>query len=154
VAHDAHLMTDDHPGYGGLKKDFKHSVIRHSWKVYARKEWDVPISTNTIEGYFSILKRGINGVYHHVGKHHLHSYLSEFDFRYNSRDVKDGKRSLLAISKVTGKRLKYWDSSGSYSGFMKLFQFHDLKPYRFSRGVLGLKRSCSTCCRSKHKRVS
>jgi hypothetical protein len=79
---------------------------------HARKEGDVLISTNTIEGYFSILKRGINGVYHHVGKQHLHRYLSEFDFRYNSREVKDGERSLLAIQKVTGKRLKYRDSSG------------------------------------------
>jgi len=84
---------------------------RHTWKVYARKEGDV--STNTIEGYFSILKRGINGVYHHVGKQHLHRYLSEFDFRYNSRHMKDGERSLLAIRKVSGKRLKYRDSSGS-----------------------------------------
>jgi hypothetical protein len=65
-----------------------------------------------IEGYFSILKRGINGVYHHVGKQHLHRYLSEFDFRYNSRNVEDGERSLLAIQKVAGKRLMYRDSSG------------------------------------------
>jgi transposase-like protein len=112
VSSNAHVMTDDHPGYGGLKKTHKHSVIRHSWKVYARKEGDVLISTNTIEGYFSILKRGINGVYHHVGKHHLHRYLSEFDFRYSARYVNDGERSLLAIQKVNGKRLKYRDSSG------------------------------------------
>jgi len=112
VASNAHVMTDDHPGYRGLRKDFRrHSTIRHSWKVYARKEGDVLISTNTIEGYFSILKRGINGVYHHVGKQHLHRYLSEFDFRYNSRHIEDGERSLLAIRKVTGKRLKYRDSS-------------------------------------------
>jgi transposase-like protein len=112
VSRNAHVMTDDHPGYGGLDKDFRrHSTIRHSWKVYARKEGDILISTNTIEGYFSILKRGINGVYHHVGKQHLHRYLSEFDFRYNSRYIEDGERSLLAIQKVTGKRLKYRDSS-------------------------------------------
>jgi transposase-like protein len=114
VLPDAHVMTDDHPGYSGLSKHFRrHSTIRHSWKVYARKEGDVVISTNTIEGYFSILKRGINGVYHHVGKQHLHRYLSEFDFRYNSRHVEDGERSLLAIRKVTGRRLTYRDSSGS-----------------------------------------
>ena len=108
VSKDAHIMTDDHPGYRGLKKHFRaHSTIRHSWKVYARKEGDVLISTNTIEGYFSILKRGINGVYHHVGKNHLHRYLSEFDFRYNSRHVSDGERTLSAIRKVTGKRLMY-----------------------------------------------
>jgi transposase-like protein len=111
VANNAHVMTDDHPGYGGLRKTHRHSVIRHSWKIYARKEGDVLISTNTIEGYFSILKRGINGVYHHVGKNHLHRYLSEFDFRYNSRHIEDGERSLLAIRKVTGKRLTYRDSS-------------------------------------------
>jgi transposase-like protein len=108
VGREAHIMTDDHPGYKGLGKEFRrHSTIRHKWKVYARKEGDVLISTNTIEGYFSILKRGINGVYHHVGKQHLHRYLSEFDFRYNSRDMKDGERCLLAINKVTGKRLTY-----------------------------------------------
>ena len=109
-----HVMTDDHPAYGGLRKHVgKHSVIRHSWKVYARKEKDVVISTNTIEGYFSILKRGINGVYHHVGKQHLHRYLSEFDFRYNSRKISDGERAELAIKGTTGKRLRYRDSRGS-----------------------------------------
>lgn len=110
----AHVMTDDFGGYHGLKKESRrHSTIRHSWKIYARKEGDVLISTNTIEGYFSILKRGINGVYHHVGKQHLHRYLSEFDFRYNSRFVEDGERSLLAIKKVAGRRLTYQDSSKS-----------------------------------------
>ncbi|HXX15180.1 MAG TPA: IS1595 family transposase [Candidatus Eremiobacteraceae bacterium] len=108
----AHIMTDDFGGYQGLRNDFRrHSTIRHSWRVYARKEGDVLISTNTIEGYFSILKRGINGVYHHVGKQHLHRYLSEFDFRYNSRFINDGERSLLAIRKVSGRRLTYRDSS-------------------------------------------
>jgi transposase-like protein len=108
VSPSAHVMTDDHPGYGGLGKHFRrHSTIRHSWKVYARKEGDVLISTNTIEGYFSILKRGINGVYHHVGKQHLHRYLSEFDFRYNSRFSEDGDRALLAIKGASGKRLTY-----------------------------------------------
>jgi transposase-like protein len=114
VTTDSHIMTDDFGGYHGLKKEFRrHSTIRHKWRVYARKEGDILISTNTIEGYFSILKRGINGVYHHVGKQHLHRYLSEFDFRYNSRNVEDGERSLLAIRKVSGKRLTYRDSSGS-----------------------------------------
>ena len=113
VTTDSHIMTDDFGGYHGLKKEFRrHSTIRHKWRVYARKEGDILISTNTIEGYFSILKRGINGVYHHVGKQHLHRYLSEFDFRYNSRNVEDGERSLLAIRRVAGKRLTYRDSSG------------------------------------------
>jgi hypothetical protein len=70
----------------------------------------VCITTNTIEGYFSILKRGINGVYHHVGKQHLHRYLSEFDFRYNARKVNDGDRTLLALKGSNGKRLMLRDS--------------------------------------------
>ena len=98
VERDSHVMTDDFGGYRGLRKDFRrHSTIRHKWKVYSRREGDIIVSTNTIEGFFSLLKRGIIGVYHHVGKHHLHRYLSEFDFRYNARKISDGERALLAI---------------------------------------------------------
>jgi len=60
-------------------------AVAHKWLAYVRYENGVCISTNTIEGYFATLKRGINGVYHQVGKQHLHRYLSESDFRYNSR---------------------------------------------------------------------
>src|SRR6202040_2365375 len=88
----------------------KHDQVNHSAGEYVRRENGVLISTNTIEGYFSILKRGINGVYHHVGKQHLHRYLSEFDFRYNSRDVSDGERARLALKQVDGKRLMLRDS--------------------------------------------
>ena len=70
------------------------------------------IHTNSAEGFFSILKRGINGVYHHVGRKHLHRYLSEFDFRYNARKIEDGDRAMLAIKGTTGKRLMYRDSRG------------------------------------------
>ena len=66
-------------------------------KKYVRVENGEKVTTNTVEGYFGLLKRGINGVYHHVGKDHLHRYLSGFDFRYNSRDVDDGDRRELAI---------------------------------------------------------
>jgi transposase-like protein len=108
VSPEAHIMTDDFGGYRGLRNEFGgHSTVRHKWGVYARKEGDVLISTNTVEGYFSILKRGINGVYHHVGKHHLHRYLSEFDFRYNSRHLSDGERTLAAVRKIGGRRLTY-----------------------------------------------
>jgi transposase-like protein len=108
VVSDAHVMTDDHPGYRGLRKDFRrHSTIRHSWKVYARREGDIVISTNTIEGFFSLLKRGVIGTFHHVSKHHLHRYLSEFDFRYNARKITDGERALLALKGFEGKRLTY-----------------------------------------------
>ncbi len=77
---------------------------------YVRWENGICITTNAVEGYFSILNRGINGVYHHVGKQHLHRYLSEFDFRYNSRKMKDGERSLMAVKGANGKRLMLRDS--------------------------------------------
>lgn len=90
----------------------KHDQVNHTAKEYVRYENGVCITTNSIEGYFATLKRGINGVYHHVGKQHLHRYLSEFDFRYNSRKEKDGDRTLLAIKGVAGKRLMLRDSIG------------------------------------------
>jgi hypothetical protein len=90
----------------------KHDKVNHTAKEYVRYENGVCISTNTVEGYFATLKRGIDGVYHHVSKRHLNRYLSEFDFRYNSKDVSDVERRDLAIKQVGGKRLKYRDSSG------------------------------------------
>lgn len=113
VAEDAHVMTDSSTV---LKKAFlgtrTHSQVNHRADEYVRYEDGVCITTNSIEGYFATLKRGINGVYHHVGKQHLHRYLSEFDFRYNSRKEKDGDRTLLAIKGANGKRLMLRDSSG------------------------------------------
>lgn len=110
VTPDSHVMTDDFGGYHGLKKEFRrHSTIRHKWRVYARKEGDILVSTNTIEGFFATLKRGVNGTFHHIGKQHLHRYLSEFDFRYNARRITDGERTLLAIKGIEGKRLLYRD---------------------------------------------
>jgi hypothetical protein len=84
--------------------------VNHRADEYVRYENGVCITTNAIEGYFATLKRGINGVYHHVGKQHLHRYLSEFDFRYNSRKEKDGDRTLLALKSTGGKRLMLRDS--------------------------------------------
>ncbi len=72
--------------------------------------------TNTIEGYFSILKRGINGVYHHVSQQHLKRYLAEFDYRYNERTalgVNDADRARKAVAGIVGKRLTYQDTNGS-----------------------------------------
>ena len=111
VDEDAHVMTDSSTV---LKKAFlgrrTHSQVNHTDKEYVRYEDGVCITTNAIEGYFATLKRGINGVYHHVGKQHLHRYLSEFDFRYNERQVTDGERTLAAIKQVGGKRLMFRDS--------------------------------------------
>ncbi len=102
------LYTDDSPLYLSAKKRFaSHDVIKHNSGQYSRKENGRSIHTNTVEGFFSLLKRGIFGVYHHVGKRHLHRYLSEFDFRYNARDINDGERSVLAIKASEGKRLTY-----------------------------------------------
>ena len=63
--------------------------------------------TNTVEGYFSILKRGITGVYQHVSQQHLKRYLGEFDFRYNYRQISDRERTGEALRGIRGKRLKY-----------------------------------------------
>ncbi len=111
VDENAHVMTDSSTV---LKKAFlgrrEHSQVNHTAKEYVRYEDGLCITTNAIEVYFATLKRGINGVYHHVGKQHLHRYLSEFDFRYNSRKEKDGDRTLLALNSVTGRRLMLRDS--------------------------------------------
>jgi hypothetical protein len=63
------------------------------------------VTTNTVEGYFSLIKRGIYGTYHHVGAPHLQQYLNEFDFRYNNRKVTDSERADVALKATEGKRL-------------------------------------------------
>ena len=104
VQTDAKLMTDEHPGYKAIGKQFAdHQTVNHSQKEYVRGE----ASTNTVEGYFSLLKRGLTGTYHHVSQKHLHRYLDEFNFRYNARKDSDADRSFLALSKTEGKRLQY-----------------------------------------------
>lgn len=110
VAEDAHVMTDSSNVLKGAMLKHKHDTVNHQAKEYVRYEDGVCITTNSIEGYFSIVKRGINGVYHHVGKQHLHRYLSEFDFPYNSRKEKDGDRTLMALKQSNGKRLMLRDS--------------------------------------------
>ncbi|HYX27169.1 MAG TPA: IS1595 family transposase [Pyrinomonadaceae bacterium] len=108
-AADAHLMTDTGVLAKALKNR-KHSLVNHRADEYVRFDEGVCVTTNTVEGYFSLLKRGINGVYHHVGRKHLHRYLAEFDFRYNAREMTDGERGLEALKGVEGKRLMYRDS--------------------------------------------
>lgn len=104
VSSDAIIMTDDFRSYRGLSKDFaSHKVIHHSKKQYVKGI----VHTNTIEGYFSLLKRGITGIYHHVDKHHLHRYLDEFDFRYNHRKITDAERAIITLKGIEGKRLTY-----------------------------------------------
>lgn len=103
------VMTDEAGQYRYLNRDFAHDFVRHGQGEYGRG----PIHTNTIEGYFSIFKRGMKGVYQHASKKHLHRYLAEFDFRYNNRaalDVDDDQRTVAALSAIAGKRLMYRDS--------------------------------------------
>jgi transposase-like protein len=107
IEYGARIMTDTGTVLHGAIHPRKHDQVNHSDEEYVRYENGVCISTNTIEGFFSLLKRGINGIYHHVGSQHLHRYLSEFDFRYNSRKITDGERSCRLIGRVTGKRLTY-----------------------------------------------
>jgi len=112
IAADAHLMTDTATV---LRKTddvcAKHDRVNHKAEEYVRYENGLCITTNAVEGFFANLKRGINGVYHQVGKHHLHRYLTEFDFRYNTRDLKDGERTLIAVHQTDGKRLMLRDST-------------------------------------------
>jgi transposase-like protein len=106
-----YVMTDEGGAAKKLGSEFTlHGSVNHSAGEYVRGN----IHTNTIEGYFSILKRGIYGTYHHVSQKHLKRYLAEFDFRYNERTtlgVNDTDRTIKALSGIVGKRLTYRDSS-------------------------------------------
>lgn len=100
-------MTDSSALYRDVKKSFaSHEQVNHSENEYVRGN----VHTNTVEGYFGILKRGLTGIYQHVSRHHLHRYLDEFAFRYNSRKITDGERSILAVINSGGKRLMYKNS--------------------------------------------
>ncbi len=107
VAKEAQVMTDEAGQYRNLRDEFAaHSFVRHGAGEYGRGE----IHTNTIEGYFSIFKRGMKGVYQHCGKEHLHRYMAEFDFRYSNRAAKkvdDNQRADIALMGIVGKRLTY-----------------------------------------------
>ncbi len=110
--HNTKLMTDDVGQYRHRHRDFDHEVINHSADEYVRGE----AHTNTVEGYFSILKRGVTGTYHHVSQLHLKRYLAEFDFRYNERTalgVNDAQRADKALEGIGGKRLNYRRTNGA-----------------------------------------
>jgi hypothetical protein len=110
VAEDAHVMTDSSTVLTGALRGRRHDQVNHRMDEYVRYEGELCITTNAIEGFFATLKRGINGVYHHVGQQHLHRYLSEFDFRYNTRKDTDSHRTMQALKSTTGKRLMLRDS--------------------------------------------
>lgn len=111
VAPGTHVMTDEAGQYAHLKKHFAaHDFVRHGAEEYGRGT----VHTNTVEGFYSVFKRGMKGVYQHCAEKHLHRYVAEFDFRYNNRirlGVDDSARAVSALRGIMGKRLKYWDSS-------------------------------------------
>lgn len=108
IAKDAHLMTDEASMYRVVGKEFaSHSVVNHSSGEYSRGM----AHTNTIEGFFSRLKRGLTRTYHHVGSQHLGRYVTEFDFRYNTRKGTDTERAAAVIGGIGGKRLMYCHTS-------------------------------------------
>lgn len=100
----ARIMTDDFRAYHGLSRLYAgHDTINHSAKEYARGD----VSTNRVEGFFALLKRGIHGTFHSVSKRHLERYVAEFTHRYNHRRLDDGARMVAAIRAGDGRRLTY-----------------------------------------------
>lgn len=101
----ARIITDENSAYHGTGEEYSggHETTCHSAREYVRGD----IHSNTIEGFFSLVKRGINGIYHSVSKEHLHRYLAEFEFRYNRREISDRQRTSTAILASQGKRLMY-----------------------------------------------
>lgn len=105
----SYLMTDEASVYKSSGKEFSgHGTVNHSINEYVRHGGFM--HTNTVEGYFSIFKRGIAGVYQHCSQQHLKRYLCEFDFRYNERGVTDHERTEKALGGIKGKRLTYHGS--------------------------------------------
>lgn len=110
IAGEARLMTDESRLYGPIGGEFaEHGTVNHKAEEYV-SPYDPTVHTNTIEGYFSIFKRGMRGVYQHCSKRHLHRYMAEFDFRYSNRvalGVDDKERAEIALKGVVGRRLTY-----------------------------------------------
>jgi ISXO2-like transposase domain len=113
LSKEARLMTDEANYYkviADIEGIASHETVNHSKDEYVRGD----VYTNTVEGYYSIFKRGMKGVYQHCAEKHLHRYLSEFDFRYSNRvalGINDGERADLAIKGAAGKRLTYRQSN-------------------------------------------
>ena len=112
LSREARVYTDESRLYGDvLAHAASHETVKHSAGEYVRGD----VHTNSVEGYFSIFKRGMKGVYQHCAEKHLHRYLAEFDFRYNNRialGVGDEARTDAAIRGIVGKRLTYRTTSG------------------------------------------
>jgi hypothetical protein len=107
VDRSARVLTDEAPQYRGLKKEFArgHAYTKHSSHRYVKPGTD--IHSNTVESFFAIVKRGLDGIYHSVSRKHLPLYMNEFEYRYNRRHLDDGPRTTSAIRAAEGKRLFY-----------------------------------------------
>lgn len=107
VDRQSRLITDESRLYPQIGTEFKsHETVIHSRGEYVRGD----VYTNTLEGYYSVFKRGMKGVYQHCAQKHLNRYLAEFDFRYNNRErlgVNDMERTVNALQGIVGKRLTY-----------------------------------------------
>jgi transposase-like protein len=101
------VHTDMNPGYLGLGPKFTHKSVKHRAGEYSRHEGTNVVTTASVESFFSLLKRGVIGTFHHVSPQHLHLYLAEFDHRHNCRKITDGKRTDAGLLKAAGKRLMY-----------------------------------------------
>ncbi len=101
----SYLMTDESPVYPKIGDEFAgHGTVNHSAKEYVRGSFWY---TNTVESYFALIKRGVYGNFHNISEAHLHRYLSEFDFRYNTRKMSDAERGDELLKGAKGKRLLY-----------------------------------------------
>jgi transposase-like protein len=113
IARETHVMTDEANQYAQLGDEFaKHDAVDHHREEYAYRDrvTGTLIGTNTIEGFYSIFKRGMRGVYQHCSEKHLHRYVAEFDFRYSNRaklGINDAQRATKIVKGAKGKRLVY-----------------------------------------------
>ena len=110
VSREANLITDEASHYKPMGREF----ASHKWVSHAQDEYvsfsDPSVHTQTVEGFFSVFKRGMKGIYQHCGKQHLHRYLAEFDFRYSNRSAlgcEDSERANRLLISIAGKRLTY-----------------------------------------------
>jgi transposase-like protein len=111
LSREAKLMTDEWTVYKDIGREFvAHHTVNHKYDEYVRYQDGIMVTTNTVEGYFSIFKRGMKGIYQHCSEKHLHRYLAEFDFRYSNRirlGINDVERTERLVKAAVGKRLTY-----------------------------------------------
>lgn len=108
------MVTDEANYYSQLKRLYHHAKVNHANDEWVVGDWH----TNTVEGFFSIFKRGVKGIYQHVSEKHLHRYLAEYDFRYSNRSklgYDDAARRDKALCQIEGRRLTYRRIGGARS---------------------------------------